>query len=102
MANTDVLTSINACVIIPTYNNAKTLSRVLDGVLAYTSHIIVVNDGSTDGTDQILSGYSTVIRIDLPYNQGKGNALRVGFREALARQVDYVITLDSDGQHFPD
>jgi len=102
MANTDGLTAINACVIIPTYNNAKTLSRVLDGVLAKTSHIIVVNDGSTDATGGILSQYPALIRIDLPSNQGKGSALREGFREAVARHYDYAITLDSDGQHFPD
>ncbi len=102
MVNTDVLTTIHACVIIPTYNNAKTLSRVIDGVLTYTSHLIVVNDGSTDETDEILSRYPTLTRIDLPDNRGKGTALREGFREALAQQFDCAITLDSDGQHFPD
>jgi len=102
MANTDVLTTINACVIIPTYNNAKTLSRVIDGVLTYTSHLIVVNDGSTDATNHVLSRYATLTRIDIPRNRGKGNALREGFREARAQRFDYAITLDSDGQHFPD
>src|SRR5690606_34097713 len=102
MVNTDVLTAINACVIIPTYNNAKTLSRVIDGVLTYTSRLIVVNDGSTDATNDVLSLYPTLTRIDLPDNRGKGTALREGFRTALAQQFDYAITLDSDGQHFPD
>lgn len=102
MTNTDVLTHLNACVIIPTYNNAKTLSRIVDGVLAYTSHLIVVNDGSTDTTPDILSRYAALTRIDIPNNHGKGNALREGFREALAQRFDYAITLDSDGQHFPD
>jgi len=102
MVNADVLIAINACVIIPTYNNAKTLSKVIDGVLAYTSRLIVVNDGSTDGTDEILSRYPTLTRIDIQNNRGKGNALREGFREALAQRFDHAITLDSDGQHFPD
>jgi len=102
MAHTDVLTSINACVIIPTYNNAKTLPRVIEGVLSFTSRLIVVNDGSTDQTPDILSKYPLLARIDLPENHGKGNALREAFRLAGERQFDYAITLDSDGQHFPE
>lgn len=102
MINTDVLTTLNACVIIPTYNNAKTLSRVIEGVLTQTSHLIVINDGSTDATRSILSAYPSLILIDLPRNQGKGNALRHGLREAHGRGFDYAITLDSDGQHFPE
>src|SRR5690606_23807364 len=73
-----------------------------DGVLAYTSRLIVVNDGSTDATRQVLSRYTTLKRIDIPRNRGKGNALREGFREAYAQGFEYAITLDSDGQHFPD
>ncbi len=48
---------MNYCVIIPTYNNEKTLKRVLDAVLEYTSDIIIVNDGSTDTTASILKKY---------------------------------------------
>lgn len=92
---------LNYCVIIPTYNNNKTLIRVIDGVLHYTNHIIVVNDGSTDTTIQILAEFPQITQIHLPKNKGKGNALRVGF--ATAKQLyDYAITIDSDGQHFPD
>jgi len=102
MANNTVLASINACVIIPTYNNANTLQRVLEGVRRYTPHVIVVNDGSTDATPHILDRYPDLTVINLPRNKGKGNALRTGFREADARGFDYAITIDSDGQHFPD
>ena len=45
------------CVLIPTYNNHKTLKRVIDGVLEYTNQIIVINDGSTDSTSEILKDY---------------------------------------------
>ncbi|ESU19926.1 family 2 glycosyl transferase [Flavobacterium cauense R2A-7] len=92
----------NLCVIIPTYNNHKTLRRVIDGVLKYTQDIIVVNDGSTDTTKEILAGYSQFTQIHVPRNQGKGNALREGFAKAKALGFDYAITIDSDGQHFPD
>lgn len=89
------------CVIVPTYNNAKTLRRVLDGVLLQTSDVIVVNDGSTDDTPQILSEYSKITLINFAQNQGKGKALREGFKKALSLGYSYAITIDSDGQHFP-
>lgn len=89
------------CVLIPTYNNEKTLKRVIDGVLEYTENIIVINDGSTDSTLQILEKYSITI-IDLSENRGKGNALKIGFRKAKESGYNYAITIDSDGQHYPD
>ncbi|WP_394666153.1 DUF2062 domain-containing protein [uncultured Chryseobacterium sp.] len=90
------------CVLIPTYNNEKTLKRVIDGVLDYTEDIIVVNDGSTDSTKEILRSYSQIEVIDLPENKGKGNGLKIGFRKAKELGYDYAITIDSDGQHYPD
>lgn len=90
------------CVLIPTYNNEKTLKRVIDGVLDYTEDIIVVNDGSTDATKEILRSYSQIEVIDLPENKGKGNGLKIGFRKAKELGYDYAITIDSDGQHYPD
>ena len=92
----------NYAVLIPTYNNEKTLSRVLDGVLSYTPHVIVVNDGSTDSTAAILSGYPQVEVVTFSKNRGKGKALQEGFRVARARGYTYVLTIDSDGQHFPE
>jgi glycosyltransferase involved in cell wall biosynthesis len=88
------------CVIIPTYNNHKTLNRVVDSVLLYTSNIIVVNDGSTDETSRILEGYSQLTQIHLLKNIGKGMALRKGFEKAILLGYEYAITIDSDGQHF--
>src|SRR5690606_21387153 len=93
---------LSCCVIIPTYNNHKTLQRVIDGVLEYTDAVFVVNDGSTDGTHQILVQYPRIEIIDLDKNQGKGMALRTGFKAAKAAGFAYAITIDSDGQHFPD
>lgn len=90
------------CVLIPTYNNAKTLRRVLDGVLVYTRQVIVVNDGSTDSTALILADYPFITVQHLEKNSGKGKALRKGFEIAKAQGFQYAITIDSDGQHFPD
>lgn len=90
------------CVIIPTYNNGKTLGKVLDGVLDYTTDILVVNDGSTDTTREILEQYQQITKIHKSKNAGKGTALRLGFEKALALGYQFAITIDSDGQHFPD
>lgn len=90
------------CVLIPTYNNAKTLRRVLDGVLVYTEQVIVVNDGSTDTTAEILADYPFITVRHLEKNSGKGKALRKGFEIAKTQGFQYAITIDSDGQHFPD
>src|SRR5690606_37588668 len=88
-------------VIIPTYNNEKTLTRVLDGVLQYTPHVILVNDGSTDTTPTILHQYPEIEIITSTHNQGKGMALRKGIKRARDRHFQYAITIDSDGQHYP-
>lgn len=90
------------CVLIPTYNNERTLKRVIDGVLAHTGDVIVINDGSTDTTAEILSAYPELRQIHLPENRGKGLALRTGFDLAVKEGFDFAITIDSDGQHFPE
>lgn len=96
------LVKLNYAILIPTYNNAPTLARVLKGVLSYTQEVWVVNDGTTDHTAQVLSEFPQVRVITLPKNQGKGNALKIGFRTLLAQGYDYALTIDSDGQHFPE
>ncbi len=95
------ITRLGIVVVIPTYNNEKTLRRVLDGVLEYTAQIIVVNDGSTDTTSQILNDYNGLERIDFAANKGKGCALRVGLSRARELGYHYAISIDSDGQHYP-
>ncbi len=99
------LTDIKGCIIIATYNNQKTLKHVIDGVLKYSNgtDVIVVNDGSTDNTSNILEEYkSQLILLANSPNQGKGFSLRKGFAEAIKRGFENAITIDSDGQHFPD
>jgi glycosyltransferase involved in cell wall biosynthesis len=94
--------TLGCCVIIPSFNNSRTLESVIRGVLAFTDQVIVVNDGSTDSTRQILSDYPGLSVIHLKKNIGKGYAIRLGFREAIKLGYNYVITIDSDGQHLPD
>lgn len=96
----DRMQHLRCCVLIPTYNNEKSLARVLKDVLHFTSNIIVVNDGATDSTPKILEGFSEIPQIHFEKNQGKGKALKTGFKEALNQGYQYAITMDSDGQHF--
>ena len=96
------INDLKVCVLMPTYNNDRTLKRVIDGVLEYTDNIIIVNDGATDTTSQILKEYSQLEQIQIPKNKGKGNALRVGFKRAEELGYHFAITIDSDGQHFPE
>lgn len=96
---------LNFCVIIPTYNNVKTLKSVLNGVLnhAQNAPIIVVNDGSSDGTSSILNEFENKISIITnEVNLGKGISLRKAFKFAWENGYEYAITIDSDGQHYPE
>ena len=93
---------LNICVLIPTYNNERTLKRVIDGILNYTDNLLIVNDGATDSTVDILKNYPDVAQLHIPENKGKGNALREGFKKAEALGYKFAITIDSDGQHYPD
>lgn len=90
------------CVLIPTYNNVGTVRRVVMETLGYCDDVIVVNDGSTDGTREILAAIPEIDVVDYPKNAGKGAALKRGFRHAISRGFRYAITLDSDGQHYPE
>jgi glycosyltransferase involved in cell wall biosynthesis len=95
-------------ILVPTYNNAGTLKNVLQRCLEQGLPVLVVDDGSTDDTGRILkempgqAGYDGLMVVTHPVNQGKGRALKTGFQEALKRGYSYVITIDSDGQHFPE
>ena len=92
--------ALKACVIIPTYNNATTLAAVIADVTQYSNHVIVINDGSTDNTVDIVKNYPAVQFISYAKNVGKGWALRKAFAYATAQGYQYAISIDSDGQHF--
>ena len=90
------------CVVIPTYNNAATVGDVVARALLQCHDVIVVDDGSTDGTAEILASIKRITVVTLRKNSGKGAALKAGFRKALAMDFAYAITLDADGQHYPE
>lgn len=90
------------CVVIPVYNNERTIQDVVKRSLENCFDVIVVNDGSTDSTGGILRGISGITLVEYPENKGKGHALKCGFKKALELGFSYAITLDGDGQHFPE
>lgn len=90
------------CVIIPTFNNAGTIADIVKRTLQQCHDIIVVNDGSTDATEDILHSIDGITILTLPKNNGKGYALKQGFKKAKSMGFRYAITLDADGQHYPE
>lgn len=90
------------CVVIPTYNNDTTIKTVVEKSLLYCDDVIVVTDGCTDRTTDILDAIDGITIVSYPQNRGKGYALKMGFRKALEMGFSYAITLDGDGQHYPE
>ncbi len=95
---------ISLSVVIPTFNEERAIRRTLDELLPFCEEkgwpVIVVDDGSHDGTAQILDGFAPRLQtIRHPYNRGYGASLKTGIRAAV---TDFVATYDSDGQHRPE
>ena len=86
---------------LPVYNEVEHVDPVLDEVLQYSPHVLVVDDGSTDGTAQRLARRNDVHLVRHPENRGYGAALKSAFDYALHNQYDVLVTIDCDGQHEP-
>lgn len=93
---------LEVCVLLPTYNNDQTLKDIILRTLTFCRNIIIVNDGSTDHTTEILSLFPSIHCVHHIRNMGKGNAIKTGFEKARALGYRSVITMDSDGQHYPE
>jgi glycosyltransferase involved in cell wall biosynthesis len=92
---------IRAVALIPAFNEAAGIARVVEGIRAAVEHVIVVDDGSTDDTaDRATAAGAEVVRHDL--NGGKGHAIRTGITRVLAGDFTHVVLLDGDMQHLPE
>jgi dolichol-phosphate mannosyltransferase len=95
-------------VVIPTFNEAETITRTLSGVLGLDSNlsILVVDDSSPDGTQEVVrANFGSDSRVSLlprPTKQGLGLAYLAGFEWAFSRNFDYVVEMDADGSHRPE
>ena len=90
------------CVVIPTYNNVRTIEDVIIRTKKQCQDVIVVDDGSTDGTTEILKRIDKITIITHEQNKGKGEAIKNGLKTARDVGFAYAVTLDADGQHFPE
>ena len=87
-------------VVIPAFNESKSIGQVLDQISSHGFQTLVVNDGSIDATADIARQHGSRV-VSLPLNSGVGGALRCGFRYAVENGFTAVIQCDADGQHLP-
>jgi glycosyltransferase involved in cell wall biosynthesis len=87
---------------IPVYNEEAHLEPVLAEVLRYADDVLVVDDGSTDRTPELLGRFPQIQVIRHPKNRGYGAGLKSAFRRAIEGGYDGLVTLDCDGQHEPE
>jgi len=86
-------------VLVPAHNESTRIGAVITAALRRLP-VLVVDDGSTDDTAGVAEGAGATVIVQAP-NQGKGAALRAGFRWAIEHEIEAVVTLDGDGQHDP-
>lgn len=92
---------MKTCVIIPTYNEAREIGRLVREIRLQELDVLVVDDGSSDNTSEIAKNNGAVVLRNQD-NEGKGASLIKGFNYALSNDYDAVITMDGDGQHLPE
>ena len=86
---------------LPVYNEVRHVTHVLDEVVRNAQDVLVVDDGSTDGTRELLASRRDITVISHPENRGYGAALTTAFEYAQREKYDVIITIDCDGQHEP-
>ena len=91
----------NITIIIPVYNNPKTIKQVVEDALLLDMFVIVIDDGSDVEVKSLLDEHSNLIVLRHKQNRGKGVAILTGVKEAKKRGFEYVVSIDGDGQHYP-
>ena len=93
-------TDIRTLAIIPCYNEETAIGSVILKTKRHVNEVLVIDDGSLDDTRKIAEDAGATV-ISHKYNRGKSTAVKTGFRYALEKGFDYVVTIDGDGQHNP-
>lgn len=89
------------CAVIPFYNERNYIREIIERTLPYADKIILVDDGSTDGTAELVEESKRVILLKNKTNSGKGFALNQGFYKSIETGSSVTVTLDADLQHDP-
>jgi len=92
---------LRCAIVIPAYNHGAQVRKVVEKCLQFRLPVVVVDDGSTDSTPDVLASFSGITVIRHKKNQGKGVSLLTGFA-AVLQLADWAITIDADGQHDPE
>lgn len=96
----DVAEVANVAALIPAYREAGRIGPVIRGALAVVRTVLVVDDGSGDGTAGAAREAGAEVLLH-PVNRGKGAAIKTGLAALAPQQVDWIVLLDGDGQHAP-
>lgn len=86
---------------LPVYNEREHVSDVLNETLRYSPEVLVIDDGSTDGTGELLAKCDRIRVVTHEKNRGYGAALVSAFQFAIREKFDVLVTIDCDGQHEP-
>lgn len=86
---------------LPVFNERSHIDEVLDAAVRYSDDVLVVDDGSTDGSSELLDRRRDVVTVRHESNRGYGAALRTAFDYAATHDYDILVTIDCDGQHEP-
>ncbi|MBF0330630.1 MAG: glycosyltransferase family 2 protein [Candidatus Omnitrophica bacterium] len=89
------------CILIPAYNEARTIADVVKYVRSKGLDVLVVDDGSSDNSAQLAKDAGATVLVNFK-NQGKGFSMQRGFDYIISRDYDALITMDADGQHAVD
>jgi glycosyltransferase involved in cell wall biosynthesis len=87
--------------VIPAYNEEKTIAKVIEGARRHVTEVLVVDDGSTDGTPEVARNAGAIV-LRHSHNVGYGASLATGFKYVKNNGASILVVLDGDGQHDPD